>query len=112
MIKGWIIELSAGPQCPERFGAYSEGNPLEKLDAETMAEMEESLWENYGWTYTGWENENMEDPNDEEEYEQIYRDFKDNISWSVEPDVYDEADVLEIVYDERDEVPEIEEEDD
>lgn len=112
MIKAWIIELNAGPRCPHRYGAYSEGDPLEKLDEDTIFNMEESLWDSYGWTATGWNNEHMEDPNDEDEYEQIYQNFKENISWSAEEDTYGEIDELEIVYDERDEIPEIEEEDD
>ena len=101
MIKAWIIEVSAGPQCPERYGAYSEENPLDKLDIDTIAEMEESLWDNYGWTYTGWNNESMEDPDDEEEYEQIRQNFMENINWSAEEDEYDEINDLDIVYDER-----------
>lgn len=110
MIKAWIIELNAGPQCSHRYGAYSEEDPLEKLDEDTIFNLEEELWDSYGWTVTGWNNEDMEDPDDE--YEQIYMDFKENINWSVEEDIYDEIDDLEIVYDERDEIPEIEEEDD
>lgn len=112
MIKAWIIELSAGPQCPNRYGAYSEGDPLEKLDEDTIVNLEEELWDSYDWTATDWNNEDMEDPDDEDEYEQIYMDFKENINWSAEEDTYGEIDDLEIIYDERDEIPEIEEEDD
>lgn len=112
MIKAWIIELNAGPQCPHRYGAYSEGDPLEKLDEDTIFNLEEELWDSYGWTATDWNNEDMEDPDDEDEYEQIYMDFKENINWSAEEDTYGEIDDLEIIYDERDEIPEIEEEDD
>ena len=112
MIKAWIIELNAGSQGSHRYGAYSEEDPLEKLDEDTIFNLEEELWDSYGWTVTGLNNEDMEDPDDEDEYEQIYMDFKENINWSVEEDIYDEIDDLEIVYDERDEIPEIEEEDD
>lgn len=108
-IKPWIIEVSYGFNCNTRYGAYAKENPLEsgKLSDDFIAQAEEDLWNDYGWTVTGFDNEQIESDYDEdpeawqEEYDQFREDFICDINWSCDEDEYDEIEGLEIVYDER-----------
>ena len=106
-IKPWIITVSYGPQCSMKFGAYSVEDPLDKIDPEDFLEIEEELWDNYGYTITGLNCENIdidqeEDPEAwDEEYDRLYYEFKSDIDYDSEIDEYNEIDSLEVIYDER-----------
>jgi hypothetical protein len=108
-IKPWIIKVSYGYNCSESYGAYAIKDPLEndKLPDDFKMQAEEDLWYDYGWTVTGWNNENIEIDYDDdpeawqEEYDQIYEDFKCDIEWDCYIDEDDEINSVEIVYDER-----------
>lgn len=107
-IKSWIISLEYN-QCRESFGAYAKENPLDndKIPADFIEQAEEDLWDDYGWTVTGMNCENIEiDPDEDPDafddaYNELYYDFKSDISWSCEEDEYGEIQGLEIIYDER-----------
>lgn len=103
MEKAWIIKVSYGFNCVNYYGAYSHDDPFDKImdDDDLVMQIEEDLWTDYGWTVTGWANENMENPDDEEELEQIYEDFKSNIDWECEEDEFGDVENYDIIYDER-----------
>jgi len=109
-IKPWIIELSY-TNCRTRYGAYAEENPLNdnKLSKDFIAQAEEDFWNDYGWTVTGFDNEQIDSDYDEdpeawqEEYDQFKEDFICDINWDCSEDEYNEIEGLEIVYDERNE---------
>ena len=110
-IKPWIIEVSYGFNCSTRYGAYAEGNPLEndRLPEDFMMQAEEDLWNDYGWTVIGSNNEQIEADYDDdpaawqEEYDQFREDFICDINWNCSEDEDNEIEGLEIVYDERNE---------
>ena len=111
-IKPWIIVFAYGPgeQCAKYYGAYASDDPMEidgAVTDEFIAEVENELWDDYGYLVTGWENEQMESDYDDDpeawqdEYDQMIENFKDEISITCRIDNCDEIEELEIIYDER-----------
>jgi len=110
-IKPWIIEVSYSFNCHTQYGAYAEENPLEndKLPEDFVIQAEEDLWNDYGWTVTGFDNEEFDSDYDgdpeawQEEYDQFRENFICDINWNCSEDEDNIIGGLEIVYDERNE---------
>jgi hypothetical protein len=106
-IKPWIIKVSYGYNCSDYYGAYSVNNPLDSEDFpdDFYVTATEELWDNYGYTVTGWNNSNMENDEDseayEEEYAQLREDFDCDVEFTAYIDEYNEINSVAIVYDER-----------
>lgn len=108
-IKPWIIKVSHGYNCSEYYGAYSVNNPLDSKDFpnDFYTTATEDLWNDYGYTVTGWDDSSMENNPDEnpeayeEEYAQLREDFDCDVSFTSYIDEDDEINSVEIVYDER-----------
>ena len=111
-IKPWVIVFAygIGEQCAKYYGAYATENPTEidgAISDEFIAEVENELWDDYGYLITGWDNEHMETDYDDDpeawqdEYDQIIEDFKCDISIFARIDEDEEINDLEIIYDER-----------
>jgi len=108
-IKPWIIKVSYGYNGFNYYGAYSVNDPLdsENFPDDFYAIATEELWNDYGYTVTGWDNSNMENDEDEnpeayeEEYAQLREDFDCDVDFTAYIDEDNEIDGVEIVYDER-----------
>lgn len=104
-IKPWIIEVKHGFGCSNYYGAWSVEDPIanDLVEAEFYAQASEDLWQDYGWTETGFDDERLEGETEEEreeEREQIREDFITSVEFDCYPDEYDEINSLEIVYNE------------
>lgn len=106
-IKFWIIEVSYGYGCIDYYGAFAKEDPIENelLSEDFYIEAQNNLWDQYSWTVTGWDDENIEAETEEEREEliaQAYEDFMQDVVFDARlAEAGENPEDYPIVYDER-----------